>query len=378
MNLLKGEKKIMANFELEDTTLDQRAKIKVMGVGGAGGNAVNTMIERDLSGVEFIVANTDAQDLRKSRASVKLQIGSRITKGLGVGGNPMIGKEAALEDQTKIIEAIEGADMVFITAGMGGGTGTGGSPVVARVAKEIGALTVGVVTRPFGFEGPKRNRQALEGIESLEKEVDTLIVIPNDRLGSVQKIGIVEAFKKADEILYQAVRGISDIITGTGYINVDFADVKSIMSENGGKALMGTGYAEGSGRGREAAETAITSPLLEDISIDGARGILINVTASPDFRIEELNDACSYIRERAHEDVNLIFGLVLDEAMKDSVRITVIATGIQSTKPKSENRIIEEVPVKEVVTKLSTVIEGISDEFEIPAFIRRRSAREGK
>jgi cell division protein FtsZ len=370
----------MANFELEDATIDQRAKIKVMGMGGAGGNAVNTMIERNLSGVEFIVANTDSQDLRKSRASVKLQIGSRITKGLGVGGNPVIGKEAALEDQTKIIEALEGADMVFITAGMGGGTGTGGSPVVARAAKELGALTVGVVTKPFSFEGPKRNRQALEGIESLEKEVDTLIVIPNDRLASVQKSGIVEAFKKADEILYQAVRGISDIIIGTGYINVDFADVKSIMGENGGKALMGTGYAEGNGRAREAAEAAITSPLLEDISIDGARGILINVTASPDFRIEELNEACSYIRERADEDVNLIFGLVLDEGLKDAVRITVIATGIQSMRSKSETRVVIEDGVpKEVITKLPAAeVETTSDEFEIPAFIRRRSIREGK
>src|SRR3989304_2284084 len=260
----------MANFELEDTTLEPRAKIKVMGLGGAGGNAVNTMIEKNLGGVEFIVANTDTQDLKKSRASTKLQIGSRITKGLGVGGNPVLGKEAALEDQTKIIEMLEGADMVFITAGMGGGTGTGASPVVARAAKDIGALAVGVVTKPFSFEGPRRHRQALEGIENLEKEVDTLIVIPNDRLAVVQKIGI---------------------ITGTGYINVDFADVKSIMGENGGKALMGTGYSEGSGRAQEAAENAITSLLLEDISIDGARGILINVTASPDFRIEELNEA---------------------------------------------------------------------------------------
>lgn len=366
----------MANFELEDATLEQRAKIKVMGLGGAGGNAVNTMIEKNLGGVEFIVANTDTQDLKKSRASTKLQIGARITKGLGVGGNPVLGKEAALEDQTKIIEVLEGADMVFITAGMGGGTGTGASPVVARAAKEIGALAVGVVTRPFSFEGPRRHKQALEGLENLEKEVDTLIVIPNDRLAVVQKIGIIEAFKKADEVLYQAVRGISDIITGTGYINVDFADVKSIMGENGGKALMGTGYSEGSGRAQEAAENAITSLLLEDISIDGARGILINVTASPDFRIEELNEACGYIRERAHEDVNLIFGLVLDEKMRDAVRITVIATGIQSK--RAENKLTDDASLKEVVTKLPSAVEEINDEFEIPAFIRRRSVREGK
>ncbi|HXG30571.1 MAG TPA: cell division protein FtsZ [Thermodesulfobacteriota bacterium] len=356
----------MANFELEDTTVEQKAKIKVIGIGGAGGNAVNTMIEKGLTGVDFIVTNTDAQDLRKSRASTKIQIGSRATKGLGSGGNPQLGREAALEDQAKIAEVLEGADMVFITAGMGGGTGTGASPVVAQTSKEMGILTVGVVTKPFSFEGPRRNKQALQGIESLEKEVDTLIIIPNDRLTSVQKISILEAFKRADEVLHQAVRGISDIITGTGYINVDFADVKAIMGENGGKALMGTGYAEGNNRGIEAAETAITSPLLEDVSIDGARGILLNVTASPDFGIEELNSACNYIKERAHEDVNLIFGLVFDESMRNSVRITVIATGIQGTQ-ESINKIVTKIPS-----------DAVGDEFEIPAFIRRRNIREGK
>lgn len=362
----------MANFEIEDTTLEQKAQIKVIGIGGAGGNAVNTMIEKGLSGVDFIVTNTDAQDLKKSRASTKLQIGSRTTRGLGSGGNPDLGREAASEDRTKIADALEGADMVFITAGMGGGTGTGASPVVAQASKEVGALTIGVVTKPFGFEGPKRSKQSLEGIEELEKHVDTLIIIPNDRLISVHKISILEAFKKVDEILYQAVRGISDIITGTGYINVDFADVKAIMGENGGKALMGTGYAEGNNRGIEAAETAITSPLLEDISIDGSRGILINVTASPDFGVEELNEACNYIKERAHEDVNLIFGLVFDETMRDSVRITVIATGIQSPKVTS---------IERVTPKLSTATanEGIGDEFDIPAFIRKRQGiKEGK
>lgn len=300
----------MANFELEDTSVEQRAKIKVIGVGGAGGNAVNAMIERGLNGVEFIVANTDAQDLRKSLAPNKLQIGTRTTKGLGSGGDPNLGREAAIEDQAKIAEALEGADMVFITAGMGGGTGTGASPIIAQAAREIGALTIGVVTKPFGFEGPKRNKQAVDGIGNMDGEVDTLIVIPNDRLAEVHKVSILDAFKKADEVLHQAVRGISDIITGTGYINVDFADVKSIMGENGGKALMGAGYAEGNNRAIEAAEAAITSPLLEDISIEGATGILLNVTASPDFGIEELNEACNYIKERAHEDVNLIFGLV--------------------------------------------------------------------
>jgi cell division protein FtsZ len=354
----------MANFEIEEFGPEQKARIKVIGVGGSGGNAVNTMIDKNLSGVEFIVTNTDSQDLKKSKSSTKLQIGSRTTKGLGSGGNPVFGREAALEDQAKLAESLEGADMVFITAGMGGGTGTGASPIIAQTSKEHGALTIGVVTRPFGFEGPKRNKQAIEGIENLEKEVDTLIIIPNDRLTAVHKISIIEAFKKADEVLYNAVRGISDIITGTGYINVDFADVKAIMGENGGKALMGSGYAEGDNRARLAAETAITSPLLEDISIDGSRGILINVTASHDFGIEELNDACNYIRERAHEDVNLIFGLVFDEALKGAVQITVIATGINSAKEES---------VSEIVTKLPT--ESLDDEFEIPAFVRRRGIK---
>jgi len=357
----------MANFELEDTNVEQKAKIKVVGAGGAGGNAVNAMIERGLNGVEFIVVNTDAQDLRKSLAPTKLQIGTRTTKGLGSGGNPNLGREAAIEDQAKIVEALEGADMVFITAGMGGGTGTGASPIIAQAAKEIGALTIGVATKPFGFEGPKRNRQAVEGISNIDGEVDTLIIIPNDRLAEVHKVSILDAFKKADEVLHQAVRGISDIITGTGYINVDFADVKSIMGDNGGKALMGAGYAEGSNRAIEAAEAAITSPLLEDISIDGATGILLNVTASPDFGIEELNEACNYIKERAHEDVNLIFGLVFNHDYKEAVQLTVIATGINSAKAER---------LQQVVTQLPPEVED--DEFEIPAFIRRRGIKEGQ
>jgi cell division protein FtsZ len=357
----------MANFELEDTSVEQRAKIKVIGVGGAGGNAVNAMIERGLNGVEFIVANTDAQDLRKSLAPNKLQIGTRTTKGLGSGGDPNLGREAAIEDQAKIAEALEGADMVFITSGMGGGTGTGASPIIAQAAKEIGALTIGVVTKPFGFEGPKRNKQAVDGIGNMDGEVDTLIVIPNDRLAEVHKVSILDAFKKADEVLHQAVRGISDIITGTGYINVDFADVKSIMGENGGKALMGAGYAEGNNRAIEAAEAAITSPLLEDISIEGATGILLNVTASPDFGIEELNEACNYIKERAHEDVNLIFGLVFNHDYKEAVQLTVIATGIKSAKAER---------LQKVVTQLPSEVED--DEFEIPAFIRRRGVEEGQ
>jgi len=357
----------MANFELEDTGIEQKAKIKVVGAGGAGGNAVNAMIEKGLEGVDFIVTNTDSQDLRKSLAATKLQIGTRTTKGLGSGGNPVLGREAAIEDQSLIAETLEGADMVFVTAGMGGGTGTGSSPIIAQASREAGALTVGVVTKPFGFEGPRRNKQALEGIKRLEEEVDTLIVIPNDRLAEVHKVSILDAFKKADEVLLQAVRGISDIITGTGYINVDFADVKSIMGENGGKALMGTGFAEGSNRAVEAAESAITSPLLEDISIDGATGILLNVTASPDFGIEELNQACNYIKDRAHADVNLIFGLVFNEQFKESVQLTVIATGIQTVGAQNMNKIVSSVP-----TELA------EDEFEIPAFIRRRGIKEGQ
>ena len=358
----------MANFELEDTGIEQKATIKVVGAGGAGGNAVNAMIEKGLEGVDFIVTNTDSQDLRKSLAPTKLQIGARTTKGLGSGGNPTLGREAAIEDQALIAESLEGADMVFVTAGMGGGTGTGSSPIIAQAAKESGALTVGVVTKPFGFEGPRRNQQALEGIERLEAEVDTLIVIPNDRLAEVHKVSILDAFKKADEVLLQAVRGISDIITGTGYINVDFADVKSIMGENGGKALMGTGFAEGGNRAVEAAEAAITSPLLEDISIDGATGILLNVTASPDFGIEELNQACNYIKDRAHAEVNLIFGLVFNEMFKESVQLTVIATGIQTAGAQKMKEIISSVPPAELV----------EDEFEIPAFIRRRGIKEGQ
>ena len=367
----------MATFVIEETITDQGARIKVVGAGGAGGNAINTMIDRALGGVDFIAANTDIQDLRKSKAATKIQIGTRTAKGLGSGGNPDMGREAAIEDQAKIEEALEGADMVFITAGMGGGTGTGSSPIIAQTSRKMGILTVGDVTRPFGFEGPKRNKQAQSGINNLEDEVDTLIVIPNDRLATVQKISIIEAFKRADEVLYQAVRGISDIITGTGYINVDFADVKSVMGERGGKALMGTGYAEGPNRGIEAAEAAITSPLLEDISIDGAQGILLNVTAGPDFGIEELNEACSYVRERAHEDVNLIFGLIFDETLSEAVRMTVIATGINGE--QSQEKQIENTG-NGIVTKLPTAVannsEEAADEFDIPAFIRKRNIGE--
>lgn len=304
------------------------ARIKVIGIGGGGGNAINTMITAKLTGVDFIVANTDAQAIEASRAGVKIQLGEKITKGLGAGANPEIGRRAALEDQGRIQGLLSGADMIFITAGMGGGTGTGGAPVVAKVAREVGALTVGVVTKPFVFEGKKRMRQAEEGIHELKEHVDTLIVIPNQRLLSIaaKTTTMLEAFQKADDILLQAVRGISDLIITPGLINLDFADVRTVMAEMG-LALMGAASASGENRAVEAAQKAISSPLLEDISIHGARGVLINITGGPDLCLYEVNEAASMIQEEAHDDANIIFGAVIDERMKDEIRITVIATG---------------------------------------------------
>jgi len=304
------------------------AKIKVIGIGGGGGNAVNTMIAGGLPGVDFIVANTDAQALKANAASIKVQLGDKITKGLGAGANPEVGRKAAEEDIDMIREHIEGADMVFITAGMGGGTGTGGAPVIARLAKELGALTVGVVTKPFLFEGKKRMRQAEDGMRQLKESVDTLIAIPNQRLLSIagRNMPILETFKKADDVLLQAVRGISDLITVHGLINLDFADVRTIMSEMG-MAMMGAAVAEGENRAVEAAQRAISSPLLEDVSIKGARGVLINITGGNTLSLHEVNEAATLIQEEADEDANIIFGAVIDEKMKDDVRITVIATG---------------------------------------------------
>ncbi|MBI2539460.1 MAG: cell division protein FtsZ [Deltaproteobacteria bacterium] len=304
------------------------ARIKVIGIGGGGGNAVNTMIAAKLTGVDFMAANTDAQAIEASRASVKIQLGEKITKGLGAGANPEIGRRAALEDQERIRSFLSGADMIFITAGMGGGTGTGGAPVIAKVAREVGALTVGVVTKPFVFEGKKRMRQAEEGIHELKEHVDTLIVIPNQRLLSIaaKTTTMLEAFQKADDILLQAVRGISDLIITPGLINLDFADVRTVMAEMG-LALMGAASASGENRAVEAAQKAISSPLLEDISIHGARGVLINITGGPDMCLYEVNEAATMIQEEAHEEANIIFGAVIDERMKDEVRITVIATG---------------------------------------------------
>jgi len=313
----------------EDTL--NSAKIKVIGVGGGGGNAVNRMIESHLEGIEFVVANTDLQALKLSRAPVKIQLGVKLTNGLGAGANPEVGRKAALEDADKIIEALEGADMVFVTTGLGGGTGTGAAPIIASLASEMGALTVAVVTKPFAFEGKRRQNQAERGLQELIDSVDTTIVIPNEKLLAVAKdAGFFESFRVADDILRQAVQGISDIITIPGIINRDFADVKTIMAGMG-YAVMGTATARGENRATAAAQAAIASPLLEAGAIDGARGILINVTGSSSLRLAEVNEASTIIQSAAHEDANIIFGAVLDEKMKDEVKITVIATGFKET-----------------------------------------------
>ena len=308
---------------------EEPARIVVIGVGGGGGNAVNTMIRAQLSGVDFIAANSDAQSLGVNLAPVKIQLGAQLTKGLGAGANPDIGRKAALEQEELLREELVGADMVFVTAGMGGGTGTGAAPVVARIAKDLGSLTVGVVTKPFAFEGKRRGRQADEGIRELRAAVDTLIAIPNQRLIEVsgRSTTAIEAFAQADDVLLQAVRGISQIITEPGLINVDFADVRTIMAEMG-MAMMGAGVGRGDARAVDAANTAISSPLLEDVSIGGAHGILVNITASEDFGIQEMNDAIDLIQNQAHDDANIIVGLVHDSSLDDEVRITVIATGV--------------------------------------------------
>jgi cell division protein FtsZ len=315
------------------------AKIKVIGVGGGGGNAVNRMMDAGVEGIEFIVANTDLQALRMSHAPVKLQLGVKLTNGLGAGANPEVGRKAALEDSDKIIEALEGADMVFVTTGLGGGTGTGAAPIIASLACEMGALTVAVVTKPFSFEGKRRMQQAERGIAELMESVDTTIVIPNEKLLAVaEDAGFFESFRIADDILRQGVQGISDIITIPGIINRDFADVKTIMARMG-YAVMGTASASGSKRTIEAAQKAIASPLLEAGAIDGARGILINITGSASLKLAEVQQACSIIQGAAHEDANIIFGAVLDEKMKDSVKITVIATGFReapSARPRPQ------------------------------------------
>ncbi|SME91090.1 cell division protein FtsZ [Pseudobacteriovorax antillogorgiicola] len=304
------------------------ANIKVIGIGGGGGNAVNTMIRTNIEGVEFIAANTDVQALRFSLAERKIQIGKELTKGLGAGADPDIGRDAMLEDRHAIAEALQGSHMVFVTAGMGGGTGTGGAAIVAQVAREQGALTVGVVTRPFAFEGKRRRKHAEEGIQRLKENVDTLITIPNQRLLQVASpdLSMIDAFRMADNVLVNAVKGISDIINIPGTVNVDFADVKTVMASMG-MALMGIGEAEGEGRAPEAARRAIQSPLLEDVDIEGATGILINITAGENVSLMEVNEACSIVQEAAHEDANIIFGAVIDEDIGQKLRVTVIATG---------------------------------------------------
>jgi len=323
---MKKDSSIRISFNEEPVN---DAKIKVIGVGGGGGNAVNRMIDAGVEGIEFIVANTDLQALRLSRAPVKLQLGVKLTNGLGAGANPEVGRKAALEDSDKIIEALEGADMVFVTTGLGGGTGTGAAPIIASLASEMGALTVAVVTKPFSFEGKRRMTQAEKGIAELMESVDTTIVIPNEKLLAVaENAGFFESFRIADDILRQGVQGISDIITIPGIINRDFADVKTIMAGMG-YAVMGTATASGQNRTSEAARRAIASPLLEAGAIDGARGILINITGSALLKLAEVQQACTIIQSAAHEDANIIFGAVLDEKMKDAVKITVIATGFR-------------------------------------------------
>jgi cell division protein FtsZ len=307
------------------------ARIKVVGVGGSGGNALNSMIHGGLEGVEFIAANTDAQALDRSLAPVKIQLGPQLTRGLGAGGNPDVGRKAALEDVQRLSEALEGADMVFVTAGMGGGTGTGAGPIISQVAQDQGALTVGVVTRPFLFEGRKRSKNAERGISELIDSIDSIITIPNQKLLSLgdDDITMLDAFARADDVLLQAVQGISDLIINAGMINVDFADVKTIMRSNG-RALMGTGLAKGDRRALEAAEMAINSPLLDEVSVEGATGILINFTAGPDIKLREINEAAGLIQQAAHEDAEIIFGVVTDSELSDTVKVTVIATGFEN------------------------------------------------
>jgi cell division protein FtsZ len=354
-------------FEIMETQT-QEAVIKVIGVGGCGGNAVDHMIASGLGGVEFICANTDAQALKRNQAGVTVQLGSAITKGLGAGANPGVGREAALEDRERIAELIDGADMLFITAGMGGGTGTGAAPVVAEVAKELGILTVAVVTKPFGFEG-KRMKVALDGIEALTQHVDSLIVIPNDKLMEVLggKIGFRDAFKAADGVLHGAVAGIAELIKCTGLINVDFADVRTVMSEMG-MAMMGSAQATGEDRARMAAEQAVASPLLEDVNLSGARGVLVNITASEDMNLEEVYEVMNTIRSFTAEDATVIFGTVFDSTLQDQLRVTVVATGLGSPVNRQQSKPLS-------IVKTGTDNEPMMvdyTELEQPAVMRRR------
>jgi cell division protein FtsZ len=380
------------------------ARIKVVGIGGGGGNAVENMICSAMSGVTFITANTDIQALQKSQAEYRIQLGEKLTKGLGAGANPEVGRDAALESIDVIREAIGDCDMVFVTAGMGGGTGTGAAPVIAQVAKEVGALTVAVVTKPFYFEGKKRLLSAEKGVAALRDTVDSIITIPNDRLLSLasKKATFIEMLKKADEILYFAVKGISDLIMVPGLINLDFADVKAVMSEMG-LAMMGFGTARGESRAREAALKAITSPLLEDVTIDGAKGVLMNITCGPDLTIEEVDEAASTITEAVHEDAKVFFGTVFDPDATDEMRITVIATGIESAMARDGVQQVkrEETKPAEVITSLARqrtaapapsgsgggggsqsprsvrVLNNQGNDYNIPAYLRKGGKKGG-
>ncbi len=352
---------------LLDENFEKNAVMKVVGVGGAGGNAINTMVEAGLQGVDFIAVNTDAQALDQSKAQTRIQIGKRLTQGLGAGANPEIGRRAIEEDKDEISEAIAGADMVFVTAGMGGGTGTGAAPIVAEIAKDQGSLTVGIVTKPFHFEGMKRMKRAEEGIEELRRSVDTLIVIPNQRLFAVvdKTTPLLDAFKVADQILLHATKGISDLIAIPGLINLDFADVKTVMSEMG-HALMGTGSASGEGKAVQAAQQAISSPLLEGVSIRGAQGVLVNITGSPKMTLHEISEATTIIYEEAGDKANIIFGAVIDENLDDTIFVTVIATGF-------EHEGWRQKPVRE-----ETAQEPARQNLDLPTFMRDKSRPRSK
>jgi cell division protein FtsZ len=376
-----------------DENIDQSAKIKVIGVGGSGGNAVNTMIMSGVTGVDFIVANTDAQALRMSKSPVKIQIGTQLTKGLGAGANPNVGREAAQEDKEKLAEALKGADMIFVAAGMGGGTGTGAAPVIAEVARENGALVVGVVTKPFTREGRQRLAKGEDGIKELKKHVDSLIVIPNDRLLGLagKSMSILDAFKPSDDVLRQAVQGISDLITQSGLINVDFADVKAIMSERG-MAMMGIGLGSGENRAVDAAVRAISSPLLEDIDISGAKGVLVNISGSASMTMDEFDAASRIIHEKVHEDANIIIGLVIDEGLGETIKITAIATGfgdrfdlekgrheLKNVAPMmKQSEINREIPTfirekqeRTTQTRQRSFLMDDEDQYDIPTFLRK-------
>ena len=379
-------------FEFMDTQ-SQSAVIKVIGVGGGGGNAVEHMVQENLDGVDFICANTDAQALKNSSAKITIQIGTNITKGLGAGANPEIGREAAIEDRERIQEMLEGSDMIFITAGMGGGTGTGGAPIVAQVAKEMGILTVAVVTRPFSFEGKKRTDIAADGIEELKSYVDSLITIPNEKLLSVlgKNVSLLDAFKAGNDVLLGAVQGIAELITRPGLINVDFADVRTVMSEMG-MAMMGSGKSSGENRAREAAEAAIASPLLEDVNLSGARGILVNVTAGMDMSIGEFEEVGNTVKEFASDNATVVVGTVIDPEMSGELRVTVVATGLgrenESFSDKSVKLVVDKTPNGEVdyaqldkpavirnkvAGERFTETESGMDYLDIPAFLRRQA-----